>query len=289
MKTKILITGATGQLGQTIGEVYARNSSYKILFASKADLDITDALAVQKYFHEHQFDYCVNCAAYTNVEQSEEYPELAFKVNAEAVKNLAQVCEINNTVLIHISTDYVFDGKKESPYNETDTPNPINVYGKSKLQGERFIQNISTKYFIVRTSWLYSKYGHNFLKTIVNKIQNNESLKIITSQTGTPTSCNNLAEFIFKLIESRTSNFGIYHFTDKGQTTWYHFALQICKSFNDYNCDSIEAINSFNSKALRPKYSILDNSKRLGVLRERPLWKECVDKTVAQLISAPQS
>ncbi|MFC4722868.1 dTDP-4-dehydrorhamnose reductase [Geojedonia litorea] len=289
MKTKILITGATGQLGQTIRELYARDSSYKIMFASKADLDITDALAVQKYFYEHRFDYCVNCAAYTNVEQSEDFPELAFKVNAEAVKNLAQVCEINNTVLIHISTDYVFDGEKESPYNETDTPNPINVYGKSKVQGEQFIQNNSTRYFLVRTSWLYSKYGHNFLKTIAKKIQHKESLKITTSQTGTPTSCTTLAEFIFKLIESKTSNFGIFHFTDMGQTTWYHFALQICKSFTDYNCDSIEAINSFNSKALRPKYSILDNSKRLRVLQKQLIWKECVDNTVAQLISAPQS
>ncbi|RIA08207.1 dTDP-4-dehydrorhamnose reductase [Flavobacteriaceae bacterium MAR_2010_72] len=289
MKAKILVTGATGQLGQTIKEFYASDSSYKILFASKADLDISDTAAVQNLFDQHQFEYCINCAAYTNVEQSEDRPELAFKVNAEAVKNLAGICEKNNAVLIHVSTDYVFDGENKAPYKEIDAPNPINTYGKSKLQGEQFIQSSSTKYFIVRTSWLYSSYGHNFLKTIVNKIQNNESLNITASQIGTPTSCSTLAQFIFKLIDSRTPNFGIYHFSDKGQTTWYHFALQICKSFNDYNCDSIQAINSFKSKALRPKYSILDNSKRLRVLQEQPSWEECVDKTVTQLISAPQS
>jgi len=285
MKTKILVTGSEGQLGQTINELYSNDPEYDIKFVTKVELDITDNVAIQAIFKKHKFDYCINCAAYTNVEQAEEQIDLAFSINAEGVRNLAEACRKNNVILIHISTDYVFDGKKQTPYIEEDIPNPINVYGKSKLAGEACIQEIEPKYFIIRTSWLYSKYGHNFLKSIINKIQNNELLKITTCQRGTPTSCKDISEFIFNLIKSRNSNFGIYHFSAKGETTWFGFALQICSHFKNYNCKTISPVEVFKSKATRPNYSVLDNCKALKITKDQKNWRESVDETALSLIS----
>src|SRR5690606_37549958 len=159
----ILVTGAQGQLGLTIQELYVGNSAFDFTFTSKSELDITNKREIEIFFEQYKFDYCINCAAYTNVEQAEKTPDLAYKVNAEAVKSLAEVCKEYETTLIHISTDYVFDGEKEIPYTIKDLPNPINEYGKSKLLGEQYVQEILQNYFIVRTSWLYSKkYGKNF-------------------------------------------------------------------------------------------------------------------------------
>ena len=284
MKTKVLVTGSEGQLGQTLNELYSNDQNYDIKFVSKADLDITNKESIEGIFNKHSFDYCINCAAYTNVELAEEHTDLAFSINAEGVKYLAEVCKANKATLIHISTDYVFDGKKQTPYTEVDKSNPINVYGRSKLAGEKCIQEIKANFFIIRTSWLYSKYGHNFLKSIINKIQNNETLRIITSQRGTPTSCTDLSEFIFKLIKTRNSNFGTYHFSAKGETTWYGFALQICSHFKAYNCKNILPVEVFKTKATRPNYSVLDNKKALKILGEQKSWKESVDETVLSLI-----
>lgn len=285
MKTKILVTGSDGQLGQTFNELYSNNPLYDIKFVTKADLDITKKDTIEAVFNKYKFDYCINCAAYTNVEQAEEQIDLAFSINAEGVKNLAKACKKSDVVLIHISTDYVFDGKKQTPYIEEDIPNPINAYGKSKLTGETYIQEIGPKYFIIRTSWLYSKYRHNFLKSIINKIQNKELLKITTSQRGTPTSCKDLSEFIFNLIKSRNSNFGIYHFSPKGETTWHGFALQICSHFKNYNCKTILPVEVFKSKAIRPNYSVLDNCKASEIVSQQKYWTESVDETVLSLIS----
>ena len=285
MKTKILITGSEGQLGQTINELYSNDQNYDIKFLSKADLDITNKESIKAIFKKNSFDYCINCAAYTNVEQAEEHTDLAFSINAEGLKYLAEACKTNNVILIHISTDYVFDGKKQTPYLEEDIPNPINVYGKSKLAGETYIQKIQPKYFIIRTSWLYSKYGHNFLKSIINKIHNNELLKITTSQKGTPTSCRDLCKFIFELIKTRMSSFGIYHFSTKEETTWYGFALQICSHFQNYDCKNILPVEVFKSKAVRPDYSVLDNNKAITIVKEQKNWRESVDETVLSLIS----
>jgi len=284
MKTKILVTGSEGQLGQTIKELYSKDSGFIIKFVSKADLDITNKESIEAIFNKYSFDYCINCAAYTNVEQAEEQIDLAFSINAEGVKYLAEACKAHKVTLIHISTDYVFNGKKQIPYTEEDKTNPINAYGKTKLAGEKYIQEIQPNYFIIRTSWLYSIYGHNFLKSIINKIQNNDTLRIITSQKGTPTSCTDLSEFIFKLIKTRNSNFGTYHFSAKGETTWYGFALQICSHFKDYNCKNILPIEIFKSKATRPNYSVLDNNKALTILEDQKSWKESVDETVFSLI-----
>ena len=184
MNKRVLVTGANGQLGKTINELFSKNEdNLKFTFATRAELDITKEANLKVFFRNNKFDYCINCAAYTNVEQAEKTPKTAYKVNAEGVKYLAEACKETDTVLIHISTDYVFDGEKTEPYTVKDKPNPINEYGKSKLLGEQHIQDILEKYFIIRTSWLYSKkYGNNFYKTILEKAKAEKELFITDEQ-----------------------------------------------------------------------------------------------------------
>lgn len=285
MKTKILVTGAQGQLAKTFYNLYhQKTDDLEFTFVSKSDLDITNKTQLVSFFKTHQFNYCLNCAAYTNVEQSENLPDIAYKVNAEAVKILAKVCKNNNAILIHISTDYVFDGKANQPYTEEDLTNPINEYGKSKLKGEQEIKTILDNFFIIRTSWLYSRYGHNFLKTIIKKIQDDSDLKITTSQTGTPTSCDELSQFIFFLINTRSKSYGVYHFSSLGETTWYDFALEIAKQFKHYNISKITPVQSFKTKANRPKYSVLNNHKSFQIFKKRERWENQVHKTVKSIL-----
>jgi dTDP-4-dehydrorhamnose reductase len=282
MATKILVTGATGQLGQTFQEKSKATPDHlEFVFVSRADLDITNSEAINAFFSTHDFDYCINCAAYTNVELAESEPDEAYKINAEAVKSLAEVCEIHNTILLHVSTDYVFDGSKTSPYNETDQTNPLNAYGASKLKGEQYIAELLSNYFIIRTSWLYSPYGKNFAKTIASKLQNNEPLKIVTSETGTPTSCADLAEFILFLITNKTEDFGLYHFSASGETTWYGFAQQIAKKLN--KTDLVSPVDSFPVKAKRPRYSVMDNQKANNLMQKSFDWRNSVDAVIDQL------
>ncbi|MEP5338895.1 MAG: dTDP-4-dehydrorhamnose reductase [Algibacter sp.] len=256
---KVLVTGSDGQLGRTIEELFSKNSlNIDFVFLSKGDLDITNQEQVDIVLGEQKFDYCINCAAYTNVEQAEKKPSVAYAINAEAVKNLADVCEENNIVLIHISTDYVFDGEKIEPYTIKDLPNPINEYGKSKLQGEKYIQNSLETYFIIRTSWLYSKkYGNNFYKTILKKAKVEKELYITTEQIGCPTDTVNLSKFIIKLINSNSKNFGIFHFCDKKSMTWYNFTKQILKENNLSNKVKLAKAKNYHTFARRPKNSIL--------------------------------
>jgi len=283
MKNRVLVTGANGQLAQTIAE--KSNNSHKSIdfqFVSKQELDISDNAKLKRFFRENQFDYCINCAAYTNVELAETEVETAYKINAEGVKYLAENCKKYKIVLIHISTDYVFDGSKTEPYIETDKTNPLNSYGKSKLRGETFIENLLTDYFIIRASWLYSQFGKNFAKTILNKLKKEEPLKIITSETGTPTSCDDLAEFILHFIINRVSDFGLYHFSASGSTTWYGFAMQIAKKINKEHL--VTKVETFPMKAKRPKYSVLSNQKAQNIIGRTFQWQDSVDRTVSCLI-----
>ena len=285
MKKKILVTGAKGQLARTIKDLYSNNTyNLEFVFASKTDLDITNRDQVSTFFTKQQFDYCINCAAYTNVEQSEVQPHLAYKVNTKAVKILAEECKNYSVILIHISTDYVFDGKANQPYKEEDQTNPINEYGKSKLAGELEVKTVLDDFFIIRTSWLYSRYGHNFVKTIIKKIQENGELKIITSQVGTPTSCDELSQFIIFLIRTSSKSYGIYHFSSHGQTTWYDFALEIAKQFESYDTDKISPIETFETKAERPNYSVLSNHKSNQIFETNNYWEDQVKLTVKSLI-----
>jgi len=261
MNKKILVTGAKGQLGETIKEYYSKNIiGLDFFFLTKTELDITNKFLLDSFFNKNKFDYCINCAAYTNVEQAEKTPEIAFKINAEGVKQLAERCKLDNIILIHISTDYVFDGKKKDPYSVHDITNPINAYGKSKLIGEQYIQDILTKYFIVRTSWLYSKkHGKNFYKTILNKIKLKEQLIITNEQTGCPTDTVNLSRYIIDLIVEENNPFGIYHYCDNEVMTWYAFAKKILIENNLLDKARLKKGSNYRTLAERPKNSILKN------------------------------
>jgi len=273
MRTKVLVTGAKGQLATTIKDFFSNNQDgIDFTFVSKQDLDITNPNILNAFFKVNKFKYCINCAAYTNVEQAEKTPQTALAINALGVKNLAEVCLQSSCILIHISTDYVFDGKKNAPYKETDTPNPINAYGKSKLQGEQFIQSILKEYFIIRTSGLYSRYGKNFFKTIVKKINEEQELKVINDQTTAPTSCIELTRFIYFLIKTNQKNFGIFHFSASGEASWYDFAKEISNHFN-YKLIYPVSSAQFPSKVNRPKSSVLDNNKAQLIFGNIKTWE----------------
>jgi dTDP-4-dehydrorhamnose reductase len=263
MNKKVLVTGSGGQLGKTIEELYADNNfGLDFTFVSKTEFDITNEDVILRYFRNNKFHYCINCAAYTNVEQAEKTPEIAFQVNTEGVKNLSQACKETNTILIHISTDYVFDGEKRTPYAPEDATNPINEYGKSKLLGEKHIQEIMTNYFIVRTSWLYSKkHGKNFYKTIIEKAKSGDDLFITDEQIGSPTDAVNLVNYILDLIVQNKTNFGVHHFSDEKPMTWYDFAEQILLENNLKNKTNLVKASNYITFASRPKHSVLLNSK----------------------------
>ncbi len=262
MKKRILVTGANGQLGKTIKELYSKNTlSLDFTFTSKEILDITNTSQLDNYFENNDFEYCINCAAYTNVEQAEKTPESAYEINAKGVKNLVKEIKKHNIILVHISTDYVFDGEKQTPYTIFDKTNPINKYGKSKLLGELYIRDSLKRYFVVRTSWLYSKnYGHNFYKNILKWAKEGKDLKITTEQIGCPTDTVNLSSFIIDLIQRRDQNFGIKHYCDSEAMSWYDFARKILKENGFIDSIKLDKLNKYSTFAERPKYSILANN-----------------------------
>ncbi len=257
----VLVTGASGQLGQCIKKIERNHQELHLYFADSKALDITNDERVKSFFSEKSFDFIINCAAYTNVEQAEKEPEKSFLINAYGTKNLAEVCKKQNITLIHVSTDYVFDGKKKAPYTEEDVPNPINEYGKSKLEGERIIQQILEKYFIIRTSWLYSEFGNNFFKTILKKSKTEKELTITTSEIGTPTNANDLAQFIIDIILANTKKYGIYHYSNMGEATWYDFAKEILRNSGKLDSIVLKKTDNYPTFASRPKYSVLDKTK----------------------------
>lgn len=255
---KVLVTGANGQLGKTIFKLHSNYPELKFIFTSSAELDITDPQNIESVFKVYKPDYCINCAAYTNVEQSEKEPEKAFSINADGVKNIALACKSHDTTLIHISTDYVFDGEKGEPYTVNDIPNPINEYGKSKLAGEKYIQEILEKYFIVRTSWLYSKeFGKNFYRTILENAKTESEIYVTDQQTGCPTNTESLAVYLLELININNKQYRIYHFCDEIVMTWYDFALNIIKENNLTNSVKVVKAENYRTFARRPNYSVL--------------------------------
>lgn len=258
---KILVTGARGQLGLTIEKLFGATPLIQFLFCNSNELDIREKWQIQKVFTDFKPDYCINCAAYTAVDKAQSEPLKAYSINAEGVKNLALACNRHNTILIHISTDYVFDGFKNRPYTVKDEPNPINEYGKSKLQGERYIQEILNNYFIIRTSWLYSKeFGINFYRTILEKAKNEKHLFVTDAQIGCPTNCETLARFIFELIDNNNKKYGIHHFCDGESMTWFVFAKKILKENGLEERVIVIKDNSYKTIAQRPKNSVLSIS-----------------------------
>jgi len=261
MKKSVLVTGANGQLGKCIEELSLNFEELNFIFKSSKELDITSFDSAKAIFEKHQFNYCINCAAYTAVDLAEDEKEKAFAVNAEGVKHLAILSKDYNTSLIHISTDFVFDGLKHTPYKETDSPNPINVYGASKLQGEQYIKELLDTYFIFRTSWLYSEYGNNFMKTMLRLSKQRQELNVVNDQIGSPTYAKDLAEVILKVIKEDSTNYGMYHFSNKGETSWFGFAQEIFKQKKiQINLLSTTSEN-YKTKAKRPMFSVLETSK----------------------------
>jgi dTDP-4-dehydrorhamnose reductase len=278
---KILITGANGQLGMCIRDISNHYPEYNFIFLGRKELDIVNKEAIQVLFDKEEFDYCVNTAAYTNVEKAESEKEKAFLVNEDGVKNLAKQCKKNNTTLIQISTDYVFDGKKRAPYTEEDLTNPINVYGASKLAGEKMVQEYCKKHYIIRTSWLYSQYGYNFFNTILRIAKEKKSLTVTSEQTGTPTNANDLAEAILFFINSDSTKYGIYNFSNQGKATWYDFAKEILTQTGQLTKTNLVKTDYYRTFAKRPAFSVLDGKKYFSRFSDQSIeWQKSLKKVI---------
>lgn len=275
----VLVTGASGQLGQAIQFISDKYADIDFKFCSSSDLDITSLENCQLVFTKYKPDFCINAAAYTAVDKAESEPDKAHLINVVGAKNLAAVCKEFSTVLLHVSTDFIFDGIKKTPYLETDLPNPTGVYGQTKLDGEKAIQETFDHYFIIRTSWVYSQFGANFMKTMLRLASERDSLSVVNDQIGTPTNAVDLANALLEIIKSNNNSFGIYNFSNEGQCSWYDFAKKIFEINNiSINLQAIPS-TSFPTPAKRPAYSVLDKSKIKDVFGfEVNNWEESLRK-----------
>lgn len=258
--SKILVTGAGGQLGKELEQLAATNPSLEFVFLTRDEFPIDDEKKLQSIFATYQPDFLINCAAYTAVDKAESEKEAAFRINADAVALLATSCKENNTRFLHISTDYVFDGTSTVPYKENATTNPQTVYGASKLKGEKLALQHNPETIIIRTSWVYSAFGKNFVKTMLRLFDEKESVNVVNDQFGSPTYAADLAEAILHIILSGHWKPGIYHFSNNGIVSWFDFAQRI-KSLSGSPC-KVNPIptSSYPTPAKRPAYSVLDNS-----------------------------
>ena len=262
----VLVTGAGGQLGQSLQFIAKKYPEINFVFCDSKKLDITNKFAAEAVFNKTKPDFCINAAAYTAVDKAEVEYEKANLINVTGPKNLAEICKHHNTILLHVSTDFVFDGIKKTPYKEIDNTNPNGVYGQTKLDGELAIQAIWNKHFIIRTSWVYSQFGNNFMKTMLRLASERESLSVVNDQIGTPTNAIDLAEVLIKIIITTKNkptnyNFGIYNFSNEGQCSWYDFAKKIFE-FNKIKIDLKPILTTeFPTPAKRPKFSVLDKFK----------------------------
>jgi dTDP-4-dehydrorhamnose reductase len=256
----VLVTGANGQLGQAIQSIAKNYLNLNFVFCNSTDLDISNKENCQAVFRKIKPDYCINAAAYTAVDKAESEQDKAELINVIGAKNLAETCNELDAKLIHISTDFVFDGSNNTPYTENQIPNPKGVYGQTKLDGEKAIQNVFSNYYIIRTSWVYSQFGNNFMKTMLRLASERTSLSVVNDQIGTPTNAVDLAEALVQIVLNN-NQYGIYNFSNEGQCSWYDFAKKIFE-INNVNID-LKAIptSEFPTPAERPKYSVLDKSK----------------------------
>ena len=280
----ILVTGANGQLGNEMQRV-AKTSSNHYIFTDVAQLDITDREAVLRAVKDNSIQVIVNCAAYTNVDKAEDDRATADLINNKAVENLAIAARENDATLIHISTDYVFKGDRCTPCREDWETDPLGVYGITKLAGEKSIERTGCRHIIIRTAWLYSPFGKNFVKTMQKLTAEKDSLKVVFDQVGTPTYAGDLADAITRIIETgQLGKQGIYHFSNEGVCSWYDFAREICElSGNTCNIQPCHS-DEFPSKVKRPHFSVLDKTKikdTFGI--EVPYWKDSLKKCIKEL------
>lgn len=277
---RILVTGANGQLGSTFRAIASEYPNHDFHFFGSKELDITNSNSIKDAFDSVQPEIVVNCAAYTAVDQAEDEPEKAFAVNAEGVKNLVNACETSSIPLIHISTDYVFDGTNHKPYVETDPVNPIGVYGKSKRAGEEAILKSDISALIIRTSWVYSEFGNNFVKTILRLGKERYELNVIFDQVGSPTNTYDLARAILVAIDQKDKWQGkqeIFHFSNEGLCSWYDFALTIFE-IAGIECEVNPILTKgYPTKAERPHYSVLDKTAfKTYFTFQIPNWRESI-------------
>lgn len=281
---KILITGANGQLGTELHEILEREFPGQTLYTDVQELDLTNAKAVDSYVANNEITHIVNCAAYTAVDRAEEEKMLCAAVNTDAVKNLAMAADANGAKIIHISTDYVFDGTNHRPYRESDKVNPISQYGTTKRKGETLLLALAPQAIIIRTAWLYSAHGNNFVKTMLRLADSQPEIKVVCDQIGTPTFARDLARAVVKVLQSHQWVPGIYHFTDEGAASWYDFAKAIFRiAGKDVKVTPIPS-EDYPTPASRPSYSILDRTRikaTYGI--EIPHWEEALADCLRQL------
>lgn len=284
---RVLVTGAGGMLGRDVVEEMG-NRGYAVIPLTRAALDITDGKAVKEALFRHGPEAVINCAAYTKVDQAEEEYRQALKVNALGVRNLALACRETGAVLVHISTDYVFGGRHDKPWGIYDRRNPINAYGRSKYLGERFLETIAPKYFLVRTSWLFGKHGPNFVDTILKLARERECLTVVDDQWGCPTYTRDLSRALADLLAS--GYYGVYHITNRGATTWYRFAREILAVAGLNTPVKPVTSAEFPRPAQRPAYSVLDPfplEETIGYLL--PPWQDALRRYLAGKAALPNS
>ena len=284
----VLVTGANGQLGQSIQFIANQYPNVQFIYTDYQELDITNFESCHTVFAKYKPQFCINTAAYTAVDKAESEAEKAHLINVIGPENLAKVCKEYNTILLHISTDFIFDGTSTQPYLETDIPNPKSVYGQTKLDGELAVQKNWEKHFIIRTSWVYSQFANNFMKTMLRLASERDSLSVVNDQIGTPTYAVDLAEVLMNIIQSSITNkpspFGIYNFSNEGVCSWYDFAAAI---FHQKGITiDLQPIptSAYPTPAKRPSYSVLDKSKIKNTFNLKINdWKTSLNSCLNQL------
>jgi dTDP-4-dehydrorhamnose reductase len=288
--TRVLVTGANGQLGNELRKLSGIKQDLDFIFTDVDELNITDENEVNKFIENVPVRFLINCAAYTAVDRAEDEPEKVYLLNSDAVDIIGRICFKHNIQLIHFSTDFVFNGKQRKPYIETDIPDPVSIYGKSKLAGEYHLQKLNTG-IIIRTSWLYSSFGHNFVKTILRLALEQGELRVVHDQIGSPTWAADLAGITLKIINrlKNTRNplqYSLYHYSNEGSCSWYNFAEEIVKlaglKIKIYPVSTSE----YPSKAIRPAYSVLNKSLIRSWLEVNiPDWKDSLAKCIKEIIN----
>lgn len=266
----ILITGADGQVGKEFRRLLENEKAYKIIFTNREQLPIDNANVVNLFFKENNIDCCINCAAYTAVDRAEAEPDVAFKINGEAVGHLADACKNYHADLYHLSTDYVYNGKSSKPYNEDDPVEPANVYGASKLLGEELALAKNPATVIIRTSWVYSEYGNNFVKTMIRLMGERESINVVDDQKGSPTYAADIAQTIWSLIISGKKYKGIFNYANKGAITWFQFASTIKELISSGCIIKPTTSDQFKTAATRPSFSVM-NTQKIEALLHQPI------------------
>ena len=281
---KIIVFGSSGQLGQCLKKVANSQQLTNIYFPVAGEGNILDEAGLEELFAKHNPQYCINCAAYTAVDKAEEDIHTARKVNADGASNLAKLCKLNGVTLIHVSTDFVFEGNTPYVLTEVDAANPINVYGLTKLEGEQVIAETLPQHYTIRTSWLYSEFGNNFVKTMLRLGAERTELKIIADQIGTPTYAIDLAECILAIIKADNKQYGTYHYSNEGVASWYDFAQAIFDiSKTEVKVYPIRT-SQYPTPAIRPAFSVMDKAKVKSTFNiEIPYWRHSLEICIKRL------